>query len=186
MGGNAKAYRKTLYKVLEAEANTMERIQQSLNAGDRKTAVRTAHTLKGVSGNIGATSLQSAAADLEMALKDGGEEPSLKALMKLTEQKLFETLNTIKTALQTSEKAQKENVADMSDIKLIEVDIDEELESIVKYVEDYDSSAEEAVEALLEKVDDPKLRTSLDQLKHHLGAYDFDSAMAHLAKMLKR
>ena len=88
--------------------------------------------------------------------------------------------------MQTSEKAQKENEADTSEIKLIEVDIDEELESIVKYVEDYDSMAEEAVESLLDKIDDPKLRSSLDQLKHYLGAYDFDSAMAHLVKIVKR
>jgi len=114
------------------------------------------------------------------------EELHLGEYVKLTEQHLAETLNTIKTALQTSENPEKENAEDMPEIKPVAVDIDSELEAIVKRVEDYDSTAEEAVEALLEKVDDPELRISLDQLKHHLDDYDFDATASCLTEIEKR
>ncbi len=141
MGGNVNAYRKTLGKVLDAEADAMERIRQSLEAGDRETAVRIAHTMKGVARNIGATPLQSAAADLEAALNDGEEEPPPEALMKLTEQHLVETLNTVQTALQTNEKPEKTHMADMSEITLI-------LEKLKEQINNFDSSAGETCDDL--------------------------------------
>jgi two-component system sensor histidine kinase/response regulator len=46
----------------------VEEVGQALDAGDWTTAMRLAHTLKGVAGNIGASDLQAHAAELETAL----------------------------------------------------------------------------------------------------------------------
>jgi PAS domain S-box-containing protein len=73
VGGNAKLYRSLLKQFIEGQSEAAERILESLQSGDRKTAERLAHTVKGVAGNIGAKAVQAAAAALEKALRsDGG------------------------------------------------------------------------------------------------------------------
>jgi two-component system sensor histidine kinase/response regulator len=144
MGGNAKAYRKTLGKVLESEADTMELIQQSLDAGDRETALRAAHTLKGVAGNIGAVSLQSAATDLEKILKvEEGNPP--RELMMHASQQLTETLKTIETALLANQKPDKQGTMDYSKITLL-------LETLKEQIDKFDSSAGETCDTLIDQV----------------------------------
>ena len=56
-------------------------IRQSLEAGDYGTAERLAHTAKGVSGNIGAVSLQELAAVVEKAIKDGESLEAIEGLL---------------------------------------------------------------------------------------------------------
>ena len=51
----------------------MEQIKAALQSGDVETAARLAHTVKGVSGNLGGESLYRAAAELEKAIKEGKE-----------------------------------------------------------------------------------------------------------------
>ena len=51
----------------------MEQIRAALQSGDVETAARIAHTVKGVSGNLGGESLYRAAAELEKAIKEGKE-----------------------------------------------------------------------------------------------------------------
>jgi two-component system, sensor histidine kinase and response regulator len=66
-----------------------------IERGDIDEAIRTAHTLKGVSGNIGIESLQEQAASLESSLKDQGDwKPVLK--------KNADLLNEITMAIQDS------------------------------------------------------------------------------------
>ena len=69
MAGNRKLYRDLLTQYIAGQADAPARIQAALATGDRATAERLAHTLKGVSGNIGATVIERLAADLEQALK---------------------------------------------------------------------------------------------------------------------
>jgi CheY-like chemotaxis protein len=66
--GKKPLYLSMLRKFLAGQKSAGEAIGKSLDAGDWGLAERLAHTLKSVSGNIGATSLQQAAADLEAAI----------------------------------------------------------------------------------------------------------------------
>jgi len=56
-------------------------MRAALSAGDAATAERTAHSLKGAAGTLGAVTLSDAAANAETAIKTGhGVEAALKAL----------------------------------------------------------------------------------------------------------
>ena len=59
------ADRRTLFGKTDQESQ----ITQAVDQGDGEAAVRLAHTLKGVSGSIGADALQQAATEVEAALK---------------------------------------------------------------------------------------------------------------------
>jgi two-component system sensor histidine kinase/response regulator len=71
VGGNKQLYAKLLCKFRESQQKAVAEIRAALHSGDRETAGRLAHTVKGVSGNLGAESLYSAAAELEKAIKEG-------------------------------------------------------------------------------------------------------------------
>jgi len=69
--GNRKLYLDLLKRFVEGQRDAPERILGSLATGDRKTAERMAHTLKGVAGNIGAAEVQGIAEELEHATGAG-------------------------------------------------------------------------------------------------------------------
>ena len=73
VGGNKPLYAKLLCKFREGQQNAVPEIRAALRSGDVETAGRLAHTVKGVSGNLGAESLYRAAAELEKAIKEGGK-----------------------------------------------------------------------------------------------------------------
>ncbi|MBF0384015.1 MAG: PAS domain-containing protein, partial [Magnetococcales bacterium] len=176
MGGNTKAYKKTLGKVLEAEADAMERIGQSLDSGDSEAAVRGAHTLKGVAGNIGALELQKLAAKLEMALMQDGEARP-EALITEVEQCLNLTLATIKNGLQSEQTATKPANIDPAQIIFI-------LDKLQEQVDNFDSSASTTCEELTQQLQGSKLTSIVGKLGKALDTYEFDQAQ-ELIKEIK-
>ena len=53
VGGNKQLYAKLLCKFKDGQENAVEQIKAALQSGDVETAARLAHTVKGVSGNLG-------------------------------------------------------------------------------------------------------------------------------------
>ena len=187
MGGSVNAYRKILNKALESEADVIERLQQSMANEDKETSIRIVHTLKGVAGTLGANVLHSNARELESALMS---DKATAQLILQTKQTLDESLNIIRAALQ-AEKAsldigqltqtKLDNVAVMPELS---TDVISALEQISTSVDNYDATAEEAVEQLLITVEDAEICKSLKKLQRYLSEYDFDSAADLLKKIL--
>jgi len=71
VAGNKLLYMKLLCKFKDGQENAVEQIKTALRMGDIETAARLAHTVKGVSGNLGGNDLYQAAAQLEKAIKEG-------------------------------------------------------------------------------------------------------------------
>ncbi len=71
VAGNTKLYLKLLRQFVVQEADAGARIGACLSTGDRRTAERLAHTVKGVAGSLGAGAVQAAGAVLEKAIGDG-------------------------------------------------------------------------------------------------------------------
>jgi len=70
IGGNCVLYRSLLNNFIKDHGNDHQVIIEKLAGGDIKTALRIAHTLKGVAGGIGALDLFKSAQELEAALKE--------------------------------------------------------------------------------------------------------------------
>ncbi len=71
VAGNRKLYLKLLRTFVEQQGPAASQIIDALTQGDASTAERLAHTVKGVAGNLGARSLQEAAASLERTIATG-------------------------------------------------------------------------------------------------------------------
>jgi CheY-like chemotaxis protein len=70
VGGNRQLYRKLLVDFFQDHGNDVQAIHQALDQDDLETAQRIAHTIKGVSGSIGAGDLHREAASLDTAFKE--------------------------------------------------------------------------------------------------------------------
>jgi len=68
--GNKRLYLSMLRKFVAGQKSAVAEILKTLATDDRDSAERLAHTLKGVSGNIGAGGLQSLAEMLETAIRE--------------------------------------------------------------------------------------------------------------------
>jgi CheY-like chemotaxis protein len=70
VGGNRRLYRDLLMKFAAKHSDASLQISDALHIGDRNTAERIAHTVKGVAGNIGIKPVQFAAEKLEKAIRE--------------------------------------------------------------------------------------------------------------------
>jgi HPt (histidine-containing phosphotransfer) domain-containing protein len=176
LNGQTKLYRKLLLKFTDNQAAVITDIKTALDKKDTESAVRLAHTLKGMAGTIGAGKLQVLAGKLETALNHVEEQP-IDDLITQTQDRLENTINTIKIAIVQVKSTTK--LAIISQQTLMQ-----ELSLIAEGIENFDSTTEEAVENLLKKLDDPELCASLEKLKQHLSAYDFDMAETCVAALI--
>jgi HPt (histidine-containing phosphotransfer) domain-containing protein len=67
---SARLYRKILTRFVEGKRNIATQIAAAIEADNREDAVRFAHTLKGLSGNLASNKLSELAAELEKNLID--------------------------------------------------------------------------------------------------------------------
>jgi CheY-like chemotaxis protein/HPt (histidine-containing phosphotransfer) domain-containing protein len=72
-GRKQAVYVNLLRKFLRSQASAPADIRDALQAGEPETALRPAHSLKGVAGNLGATGVQAAAEALELSLRAGDD-----------------------------------------------------------------------------------------------------------------
>jgi signal transduction histidine kinase/CheY-like chemotaxis protein/CHASE3 domain sensor protein len=86
VAGNHELYLKLLRQFVEQQGPAVGQITAAVARGDSALAERFAHTLKGVAGNIGATSVQSAAGVVENLLHSKGTiSESSAAIQRLAE-----------------------------------------------------------------------------------------------------
>ena len=83
LGGDKTLLRKLLRRFCETQADCKSQIEAALTAGDRESAVRFAHSLKGLAGNIGALTLASNATELEACLRHERDEDAAVAMKTL-------------------------------------------------------------------------------------------------------
>jgi PAS domain S-box-containing protein len=91
--GNEERLLKILLKFVEGQKAVAEEIREALAKGEQEVAHRLAHTLKGLAGTVGATTLQEAARVLEAALKGKGDREGFMALLEDMEGPLTEVLD---------------------------------------------------------------------------------------------
>lgn len=70
LGNNLKLYAKLLDQFQKSYASSADDIAESVSSGDFETAERSAHTIKGLAGSLGATALQEISAVLEKLCRE--------------------------------------------------------------------------------------------------------------------
>ena len=128
VNGNEDLYKKMLIKFYQNTLNVKSEIQEALDEGDIELAERLVHTVKGVSGTIGADGLAVVAEPIEGELHKGKKKIS-KNLFEEFSRVLEEVLGSLQKNLPATSSGQKEQL-DFSKIKVPQVLIDQIRENI--------------------------------------------------------
>ena len=175
-GGNATLYNKILRKFRETQATAPQRIHAALAGGDRATAEREAHTLKGVAGNIGADAVQAAAQTVETRI--GKEPDSLPSLAQL-EQTLNALIDSLASlASPATQPAAVQPPATATDEALIEM-----LDRLQALLEDSDAEAGELMPRIEAQCGDEDSRRQVQALSVYIDDFEFDEALALLDEL---
>jgi signal transduction histidine kinase/CheY-like chemotaxis protein len=178
LGGNVRSYIRVLEKFSENQVDAITTINAALESENHEEAKRLAHTLKGVSGNIGAHDLQSLAKDLETAI-DEADAKSASALLKPVEIELMRVIGMIEAiepAASLSPTARSEELPD---------DLDERLQNLLEKLEEYDSAAEDVLFDILDQVAGSPVHDMLTGIKKLIGQYDFEGAAEDLKPLIE-
>ena len=103
--GKRPRYIAMLRGFVSSQAQAAQEIQSALANGDHHTAERIAHTLKGLSGNIGAGELQIKAGELEQLFRDGAAGQKIMAALGTVQSALDQQVAAISAALPAQDQA---------------------------------------------------------------------------------
>jgi PAS domain S-box-containing protein len=180
VGGSVKSYKKLLGKFIQNQSNAVVKITESLNENDVELATRLAHTLKGVSGNIGAMVLYEAAKDLESTLKQDVETVS-DYLIDKTQSVLEEVISSISLLdARVDDQANKSLPVSDTDTDTIT----QLLKELLQLLQDDDTESVDVIEKLKPCFTDSSIMQQLAKLEDQIGDYDFDQAIAQLQQIL--
>jgi PAS domain S-box-containing protein len=179
VGGNIASYRKLLQKFADNQATALDEIRSAFAGKDDELSVRLAHTLKGVSGSIGANAVHQAAAKLEAALKDAPAELP-EDLLAETERELMAVLEPITAMVSAATDgdggAPGELPADLAD----------QLQQLRNLLDEYDTESGDRLEEILAQVRGTDVHDDLAVLKAQLDNYDFEAAAEKLAPIIEQ
>ena len=177
MAGNVGAYRRLLNKFVDNQADAIEGIRSACEGGDNELAVRLAHTLKGVSGSIGAGTLQSVAAALEGALKEVPDVPP-SDLINETEVELEKILDVIRAAWPETAEGAAGGYGE------VPKDLGNRLQAVLEKLEDYDSAAGDLLGEIAASVRGTPARDALEALRKTVDQYDFENAVVQIKDIM--
>ncbi len=187
IGGDQKAYIKMLLKFRVNQAAAIDELKKALHSDDLKQAKSIIHTLKGVSGNIGADVLSKSALDLEKIIL---EEHTNELAGQLD--KLEEALNQVLASISSLDSSDSEPVRDKtpyrreideSDIAKLKPLTDRLARLIKENDTDADQYFEEVKDYLMEIYD---WEEDYNLLEKQLGQYDYKNALKTLNRITGR
>jgi len=149
----------------------VEAFRAARGDGREDTALRLAHTLKGVAGTIGATGLQEAAAGLERACRERLPEDQLAVRLQAVETELLPLISLLDTLEDTQESSPVQQDTDGLASLL------RELKSLLR---DNDTAASDLLAPIARHLGAGPGLQALDEL---IGNYEFEAASERLQEM---
>ncbi|NTS77479.1 response regulator [Catenovulum sp. SM1970] len=190
MAGNVKAYKKTLKKVHEREQDVIERINQHLADEDFNSAVRAAHTLKGVTASIGADELAAVAGELETCLMDVEKAGLTAELEQQLQYLIIDNQVLVEKNMAIIANALAENDANKAPGKAgAEFDQGKVLSiagQLMADIENCDSAANDRCELLFELTQATDYKQGVEAIDNLLSEYDFDGAELQLKQLIEQ
>ncbi|HYA21095.1 MAG TPA: response regulator [Burkholderiales bacterium] len=180
VGGSIKLYKTLLSRFRETQADAVHRIKEAIDRAETETAQREAHTLKGLAGSVGATSLAECAQRVENLLKKN-ETTGLDQVLANLEKSLSDLLaNLPESALDAGSQAVFQTPAQRSvDLAALGAALNE----LAKLIARDETRAAKAFEAIADDLRTAGQEKRSKQLQNLLARYDFENAATVLENM---
>ncbi|MDX5297805.1 MAG: response regulator, partial [Gammaproteobacteria bacterium] len=181
VAGNARLYLKLLRQFVQGQADVVARIR----AANLETATRLAHTLKGVSGNIGAQKVSLLAAEVEQLLRHPTTAADLEAALTRLEPAL-DILTGQLSQLPEELAASGSPAPAPATPRAAPADasLQEQLRTLLELLADGDSDADDYFETLRPALAAQIPAPQLDKVQHCIEHFDFDGAQTLLREAL--
>jgi two-component system sensor histidine kinase/response regulator len=177
--GNGVLYLDLLRRYAEGQREAGARIREALDSGDLPLAERLAHTLKGVSGNIGAAEVQALAGELEAAIAQRGAPEAIAEILRRLSPLTAATIDRIDAAL--AEAAKRRPVA--SNGRGGSHSLAEIVGKLRRYAEESDSEAGDYLESVRGELAAACPAPDFERLEASIRSYDFSAAIQVLDRM---
>ena len=181
VGGNEKFYHKLLLQFLDTNRESGHEIREALAKKDQTSAVRLAHTVKGVAGTLGADALAQAAGELEKTLKNA-ETGELSSLLEQFESHL----NPVMQSIENSKIVKKETLESGQSTGQDPVDgavVGPIIAELTDLMETDLVEARSRLEALGKHLANSTLGRQFKQLQDQMDIFDIPAALDTLKKM---
>ncbi len=168
-------YRRLLEMFVSSEQDAVERIENSLRAGEAEAAVRHAHSLKGVAAMVGADELAKCAADMEQRIR---QERSDAESLDVFRKTIDEVCVPLAAWLQSSAEGHKPVAgAEPKSVSSDEDKLPELLQVLEQQLAADDTAAADTIEQVSLAMSDHPGRGQVPGLRRAIQAYDFAGAM---------
>lgn len=173
MLGKKEVYISILRKYVLNEKDAFIKIEKLLSIGDWNSAERIAHTLKSVSGSIGAVQIQVKSAEIETAIREHTSYDILNSIIKEASAMLTKMIGYLENILPEKENAYKfeDQVSECEDL----IKILEELRPFIKTRKPKKCAG--VIERYKKLVWPSEIREQADLLQKLISKYKFKDAM---------
>ncbi len=174
VGGNTNLYMKILTKFYNDYGDATAQIKAALEKNDLELAQRLAHTVKGVSANIGAQDLPPVAGELEAAIKHDKTE-GIEGLLTAFSDQLKLVMDALKDIVAVEDKVEKEIVVSQTEDpqKLLAL-----LEKLEPHLKKRKPKPCKEIMAEIKDYSWPgEFNSALSQLEKLIGKYKFKDAL---------
>jgi len=180
VGNNHKLYKNLLKQFIEDYKDTAAIISELYKAGKIEEAVREAHSVKGVSANLGAEKLQEQMAEVELKLKEGED---LKDSLDLAN----EIIDNLVTAIYESDVLTESETIEQSGAIISKEDLTAKLtEAVESLNKRKPKPAIEILEILDQFSISEELKTQMDKAGKYLAKYKMKDAKEELESVLNK
>ncbi|MBF0381366.1 MAG: response regulator [Magnetococcales bacterium] len=184
MGGSIKGYLKLLSRFQDNQSGATDAIANAISNGDVATAQRLAHTLKGVSGTIGAVNLQKQAAKVESAIKEGSEVELVNTLLADAAKELNRVCTLLEKVL-TSDMGHSKQRVEGEDSQESIAKRNELLKQAMGQLEIFDAAIEDTLSALKDGYLSKEMYDCFEKVEKQVSEYDFEGAAVTLKQCCK-
>lgn len=182
LGGNRKLYRKLLYDFYENYSDSTKEIKKALEDNEIETALRLAHTLKGVGGNISLSDIQNASTELETAVLQKAEDKYPQLLSKL-DFALQSFTDTMKKLIE-SETTEVENTTVSSNFVISDITIIKPiLQELFKLVCEDNIDSQKSFEELQKVLGNSMFKEEMKIISDGIDEFDFEIVKDPLRKI---
>jgi PAS domain S-box-containing protein len=175
IGGKMDRYMVILSKFLLNQRESDKDIKTAILNKDFLTAKRIAHTLKGVSGTIGAASLQQKAQVYESAIGEETDPEYLDGLLEIVSLELAKICEALEVALKKEQAETKLDNEPQETDETVEMR-NEILREIAAQVASFDAEAEDTIAKLRSGHIPQDMVGLVDKLEKQVAQYDFGKA----------
>ncbi len=182
--GNTALYLDLLVRYCEGQRDAAAKIRSALDMGDCNAAERAAHTLKGVSGNIGAYEIQSIASRIEDHIYGKKSINEIESLLNELELKLDDLIKRIDQTLEKSSaiRIPKKTIG----FKRGDAEIKKNIDRLRRCLEASDSEAVELFYSIRDELLEAYGMEKVADLESSVRKYDFPVALELLQGLVAR